>query len=194
MLTCALLAALAGTTLAASGQSHPQSGAAANAVDLNWTPAAMADLSAAAAMKSSFTLDRNLLALAAGMVPSSEPETRRAINKIDGVSVHVLRFGTEGMANETEVAAVREAYHRRGWKHMVTTTDPKAPLHDNTADVWVAMDGTNVRGSVVLVESPKSLTLVTVAGNLSPIDLLRLRGHFGIPRFDGSDLHEMKER
>jgi hypothetical protein len=25
---------------------------------------------------------------------------------------------------------------------------------------------------------------VTVAGNLSPIDLLHLRGHFGIPRFD----------
>jgi hypothetical protein len=36
------------------------------------------------------------------------------------------------------------------------------------------------------------VTLVTVAGNLSPVDLLHLRGHFGIPRFDGdgvSDLH-----
>jgi len=35
-----------------------------------------------------------------------------------------------------------------------------------------------VRGSVVLVEGGKSLTLVSVAGNLSPIDLLHLRGHF----------------
>jgi len=31
---------------------------------------------------------------------------------------------------------------------------------------------------------------VTVAGNLSPVDLLHLRGHFGIPRFEGSDLRD----
>jgi hypothetical protein len=45
---------------------------------------------------------------------------------------------------------------------------------------------------VILAETPKSVTLVTVAGTLSPVDLLHLRGHFGIPRFDGdgvSDLH-----
>jgi hypothetical protein len=48
----------------------------------------------------------------------------------------------------------------------------------------LVLDGTNVRGGVVLVESPKSLTLATVAGNLSPVDMLHLRGHFGIPRFD----------
>jgi len=34
-------------------------------------------------------------------------------------------------------------------------------------------------GAVVLAQTPKSLTLVTIAGNLSPLDLLHLRGHFG---------------
>ncbi len=58
------------------------------------------------------------------------------------------------------------------------------PVHNGTTDVWIVMDGMNVRGAVVLAETPKSLTLVTVAGNLSPVDLLHLRGHFGIPRFD----------
>jgi hypothetical protein len=28
----------------------------------------------------------------------------------------------------------------------------------------------------------------TLAGNLSPLDLLHLRGHFGIPKFDGDGL------
>jgi hypothetical protein len=60
--------------------------------------------------------------------------------------------------------------------------------------VWVVMDGVNVRGAVVLAETPKSLTLVTVAGNLSPVDLLHLRGHFGIPRFDGDDLQNQSRR
>jgi len=54
--------------------------------------------------------------------------------------------------------------------------------------VWLVLDGANVRGGVVLVETPKSLTLATVAGNLSPVDLLHLRGHFGIPRFEGDQL------
>jgi len=39
------------------------------------------------------------------------------------------------------------------------------------------MDGVNLRGAVVMAQTPKSLTLVTVAGNLSPVDLLHLRGH-----------------
>jgi hypothetical protein len=55
-------------------------------------------------------------------------------------------------------------------------------------DVWLVLDGVNVRGAVVLAQTPKSLTLVTIAGNLSPLDLLHLRGHFGIPRFDGDGL------
>jgi len=58
--------------------------------------------------------------------------------------------------------------------------------------VWLVLDGANVRGAVVLAETPKSLTLVTVAGNVSPVDILRLRGHFGIPRFDGDSLSDAK--
>ena len=49
-------------------------------------------------------------------------------------------------------------------------------------------------GAVVLVESPRSLTLATVAGNLSPVDLLHLRGHFGIPRFEGDGLNDAGEK
>ncbi len=52
------------------------------------------------------------------------------------------------------------------------------------------LDGINVRGAVVLAETPKSLTLVTVAGNLSPVDLMHLRGHFGIPRLDADDFRD----
>jgi len=73
----------------------------------------------------------------------------------------------------------------------VTSTDRGGPVHNETADVWVVMDGVNMRGAVVMTETPQSLTLVTVAGNLSPIDLLHLRGHFGIPRFDGDEMRKL---
>ena len=159
-----LLAAIpvlsAGLTCAvALAQLHPQpverDGAAAagagrvesGPVVLDWTPAALEQLSSQAAMKSSFSLDRTLLAAAAGMTPDSEPETRQAINKLDGVSVRVLRFGAGGRT-----------------------------------DLWLVVDGVTVRGAVALVETPMSLTLVTLKGDLSPADLFHLRGHFGIPR------------
>lgn len=129
-----------------------------------------------------------MLGVAAGLVPDSEPETRRAINELEGVSVHFLRFANDGMEDEEQVEAIRAAYHLRGWKHLVTTTRAGGPVHSGNTDVWFVLDGVNVRGAVVLAETPRSLTLVTVAGNLSPIDLLHLRGHFGIPRFDGDDL------
>ncbi len=152
-------------------------------VPLEWTPPALAQLSALAAVKSSFTLDRTMLTAAAALLPDSDATTRQAINKLDGISVHLLRFGSGGIADEEQVDAIRAAYHLRGWKHMVSTTQSGGPVHDETTDVWFVLDGVNVRGAVVLAETPRSLTLVTVAGNLSPVDLLHLRGHFGIPRF-----------
>jgi hypothetical protein len=163
-------------------------------IDLDWTPSALAQLSAQAAAKSSFTLDRAMLAAASGLIPDSEPETRHAIAKIDGISVHLLNFGAAGIADPAQVEALREAYHLRGWKHLVTTTSGSGPLHDGTTDVWLTMEGVNVRGAVVLVQSPKSLTLATLKGDLSPVDLLHLRGHFGIPRFEGDRFKDSKEQ
>lgn len=190
---CAFIAACTLTAGAAIAQQQPAA-VPDNSVSLEWTPPALADLTARAGVKESFTLDRNLLAMAAGMVPESEPQTRQAINKIDGVNVHLLRFGDSGVADEPAVNAIREAYHQRGWKHLVTTTDARSPLHDGTTDVWMVLDGVNVRGAVVLVESPKSVTLVTMKGDLSPVDLLHLRGHFGIPKFDADDFKEVKNK
>jgi hypothetical protein len=159
-------------------------------VPLEWTPPALAQLKAQATVKESFTLDRTLLGFAAGMVPDSQLEDRHVIQKLDGVSVHLMRFGDAGVPDQGAVASIRAAYHLRGWKHLVTTARSGGSVHSATTDVWVVMDGTNVRGAVVLAETPRSLTLVTVAGNLSPIDLLHLRGHFGIPRFDGEGLKD----
>ncbi|MGA2850403.1 MAG: DUF4252 domain-containing protein [Terracidiphilus sp.] len=164
-------------------------------VVLDWTPPALAQLNSEAAVKSSFTLDRTMLGAAVALMPDSDAETKQAIAKIDGVSVHSLRFGAAGVTDEASVDAIRQAYHLRGWKHLVTTdTSKKGSLQNSTTDVWLVLDGVNVRGAVVLAETPKSLTLVTVAGNLSPVDLLHLRGHFGIPSFNGSDFKDAKDK
>jgi len=179
-------------------QNLPSEAIAANPdagpVDLEWTPPALTQLNAQAAAKSSFTLDRTLLGAAASLIPDSERETRQTIRKLDGLSVHLLRFGAAGIPDEALVDALRQTYHLRGWKHLVTTTSAGGPVQSETTDVWVVLDGATVRGGVMLMETSKSLTLVTVAGNLNPVDLLHLQGHFGIPRFEGAPLKEGRDK
>jgi len=163
---------------------------------LEWVPPALTQLSTQALAKESFTLDRNMLAAAAGFLSDADADVKQSLAKVDGVSVHILRFAAEGAADPAAVDAIRESYHLRGWKHVINSSSGGGTVHGGTpngihngsTDVWVVMDGANVRGAVVLVESPRSLTLATMAGNLSPVDLLHLRGHFGIPRFDGEGL------
>jgi hypothetical protein len=159
-------------------------------VVLDWTPPALTELSTMAAVKNSFTLDRNLLGAAASILPDSDAPAKQAMGKLDGVSVHVLRFGADGIPDERAVDAIRDSYHLRGWKHIVTTSRGGGPIHDDVTDVWMVLDGVNVRGAVVLAETAKSLTLVTIAGNLSTVDLLHLRGHFGIPKFDTGETQQ----
>jgi hypothetical protein len=167
-----------------SPNSDPSPNASLSPVPLEWVPPALEQLNTLAVTKSSFTLDRNMLSAAAALVPDSEPDDRAVIRKLEGVSVHTMRFNTAGVPDESAVDSIRAAYHLRGWKHVVTTTSAGGPLHNGTTDVWVVMDGVNVRGAVVLSQTPRSLTLVTVAGNLDPVDILHLRGHFGIPAFN----------
>lgn len=151
---------------------------------LEWTPPALSLLSGQAVAKESFTLDRTMLAAAAGLMPDSDADLKQSVAKLDGVSVHVLRFAAGGQADPAQVEAIRQAYHLRGWKHVLSSTNLGGASHSDITDLWLVMDGTNVRGGVVLVESPRSLTLATIAGDLSPIDMLHLQGHFGIPRYD----------
>jgi hypothetical protein len=164
------------------------------AIDLNWVPPAFAQLSAQAAANSSFNLDRDLLVAASSLLPKPDQQTREAIAKLDGISVHLLRFGPDGITDEALVEAVRDAYRQHGWKHLVTSSGGGSPLQSRTVDAWLLLDGANVRGAVVLVETQKSLTLATLKGNLSPVDLLHLRGLFGIPHFAADEFHDAKDK
>lgn len=176
----------------ANAGAQPDPGAYANLspVPLDWTPPALEQLSHIAAMKTSFKLDRNMLGAAAAVLPDEDADARQTLRKLDGVSVHLLRFGQEGMIDPAAIESIRAGYHLRGWKHLVTTTKIGGPIPSDSTDVWLVMDGVTVKGAVILAQTPKSLSLVTVAGNLNPIDIMRLRGHFGIPRIDRHDLHD----
>jgi hypothetical protein len=162
-------------------------------IDLDYMPPALHQLGIQAAVKNSFTFNHDMLVAASSLLSNSDADVKQTVAKIDGVSVHMLRFGQAGIPDEAAVDSIRQAYHLRGWKHLVsTTTGSGGPIHDGTTDVWIVLDGANVKGGVVLAETPRSITLLTIAGNINPVDIMHLRGKFGIPNFNAGDFKDAK--
>lgn len=191
-LTFALLSGVAGAQSPAAGAPPPAATADQGPVDLNYVPQGLRQLSTQAAVKNSFTFDHDMLVAASSLLSSNDADVKQTVAKIDGVSVHALRFGQSGIPDEAAVDSIRQTYHLRGWKHLVSTTGSGGPVHDNVTDVWIVLDGAIVKGGVVLAETPRSLTLVIVAGNISPVDIMHLRGKFGIPNFNAGDFKDAK--
>lgn len=150
---------------------------------LGWVPRGMGALARTAAFHTDFTFDRAMLQIARGMWDGSgDPEFAAAMSRLDGISVHSYHYAAPGMYDPRLLAGVRRQYTAMGWQHLVTAHSRST---DGATDLWISFHDMRATGAVVLFQSPTNLNLIAFSGNLSPLDLLHLRGHFGIPRFRG---------
>jgi hypothetical protein len=156
--------------------------------DDSWIPKGMEALGHHASFHTDFTFDKSMLDMANNFV--GDDDTRRIVAKLRGISVHAFRYPEPGLYDPAVLDSVRAQYHDRGWKHLVTSQSHAAAAHPGRTDVWIRFAHGNVEGMVLLVASETNVNLVAVNGTLSPLDLLHLRGHFGIPRFSGDSLDE----
>lgn len=150
---------------------------------LNWVPRGMEALSRTAAFHTDLTFDRTMLQMASGMWDGPvDPATATAINRLDGISVHVYHYAAAGMYDPRLLEGVRREYSALGWQHLVAT---HSTTREGATDLWISFHHLQATGAVLLFQTASNVNLVAFSGNLSPLDLLHLRGHFGIPRFDG---------
>ncbi|HEY3988960.1 MAG TPA: hypothetical protein VGM02_06660 [Acidobacteriaceae bacterium] len=167
-------------------QSYPQQDASAyppSGSNLNWVPQGMEALGRTAAFHTDFTFDRSMLQLASGIWEGpGDPGLADAVSRLDGISVHSYHYAAPGMYDPRLLDAVRRQYSAMGWQHLVTA---RSASTDGATDLWISFHHMRATGAVVLFQSPTNLNLIAFSGNLSPLDLLHLRGHFGIPRFPG---------
>ncbi len=160
----------------------------------DWIPSGVEQLGRTAAFHTDFTFDRTMLQMASGLMDGGDADTRKAIAKLNGVTVHLYRYAQPGMYDPAQLEGIRQQYKAAGWKHLVSTQSHIAPAPNGMApmpdvqahtDLFLKMQGVDVTGMVVMQASPRNLNVVGLTGDLSPIDLLHLRGHFGIPKFAG---------
>jgi len=156
--------------------------------DDTWIPQGMEALGHHASFANSFTLDKSMLGMASNF--TGDDDTRRIVAKLRGISVHTFRYPEPGLYDPAVLDSVRAQYHERGWKHLVTSQSHAATAHPGRTDVWIRFAHGNVEGMVLLVANQTNVDLVAINGTLSPLDLLHLRGHFGIPRFSGDNFDE----
>jgi hypothetical protein len=165
-------------------------------------PQGMDALAARATFHTDMTFDESMLRAASQIMPD---EDRPIIAKLHSITVHNFRYSAAGLYDPAALEAVRAQY-RDGWTHLVTKqthppavastmTDasgvpiagaPMKPFDPTRTDVWVRMDHTNFAGMVLLVANERNVNLIVIDGMISPIDLLHLRGHFGIPADAGN--------
>jgi len=152
---------------------------------MSWVPRGFEALGQRAAFHTDFTFDRSMLQLAGYFVGDADPDTRNAIAKLNGISVHSYHFAAPGLYDPRALDLIRRQYEASGWKHLVAAHAKGDPFNAGQTDLWINFAHMDVTGMMVLFAGPKDLNLIAFNGDISTVDLLHLRGHFGIPRFPG---------
>jgi hypothetical protein len=148
----------------------------------NWFPQVIENLGQNASSRTEFSLDHSMLVLAS-KADQDDESLRHIIAGVDGVSIHRFRFQSEGMYDPGILNAVRQEYRRAGWQRIAGAHDKNGG--PGSTDLWVHLENNSIRNIDVLFAGRDQVNFVAVSGSISPIDLMHLAGHFGIPKMQG---------
>jgi len=147
-------------------------------------PQALADASRTASTRTEFVLDRPMLELASRFTHDN-PELRKVMAALNAVGVHSFHY-RDGLEPDALLGiSVAQEYRERGFIQLLRKHRNDGGV---VSDLWLRMDGAEVREIAVMWMGPRDVNLVTVSGTLSMADLLKLGGHFGVPKMDGLGL------
>jgi hypothetical protein len=133
------------------------------------------------------TFDRSMMQIAQGLLQQGGLDADRAAAALNSISFDTYRYKEPAFYTPETMAAIIQGFHRAGWKHLVDGNQTPANMaQPRTAitDVWLHFTGSDIDQVTVLVRSTREMSLVQVAGDLRPLDLIHLGGHFGIPKVD----------
>ena len=140
------------------------------------------------ATHSGFVFDKTALTLAQSVLATqSGMDSQRAAAALTGIQVDRYSYQQPAFYTPEAMSALIDGYHAMGWKHLVNANQTPA----NTAqpkqmatDLWLHFSGADIDGVTVLMRGAKDMNVIRISGDLRPLDLLHLGGHFGIPKVD----------
>jgi hypothetical protein len=174
----------------AYSQSTPPVQAAPAVQAREWVPQGVEALGQNASSRTEFTLDHSMLVMASKLDRDNE-DLRRVIAGVNGVSVHSFRFPGAVSFDPLVMDSIKQQYREAGWQHLVSNHKDDRGL---ATDLWIHLDHAAISDIAVLFVGVKQLNFVSVSGSITPLDLLHLSGHFGIPRMDGGVVVPVPDR
>jgi hypothetical protein len=151
------------------------------------TPPSFSDLADQPATHTGFVFDRSMMQVAQGFLASGGLDTQRAAAAVTSISFDTYRYARPAFYTPEAMASLMAAYHAAGWKHLVNGNQSpanSAQPKTNITDLWLHFTGADIDDVTVLIRSPRDMNVIQVAGDLRPLDLIHLSGHFGIPKVD----------
>jgi hypothetical protein len=145
-------------------------------------PQALESLRESASSKTEFTLDHSMLVFASKL-DSDNDDLRRVIAGVSGISVHRFHFAGPGMYDPAALRSVKEEYKSAGWKQLVNNHQKGGG--PGSTGLWVRFENNAISDVAVLLAKEDSVNFIVVSGSISPLDLIHLGGHFGIPKIEG---------
>jgi hypothetical protein len=135
--------------------------------------------------------DRTMMQMVQGLLEQGGLDSDRATASLSSISYDNYRYKEPAFYTPETMASIVERFHRAGWKHLVNgnqTPGNEAQPQTAITDVWLHFSGGDIDHVTVLIRSSRDMNLIQVAGDLRPLDLLHLSGHFGIPKVDPNAL------
>ena len=148
---------------------------------------ALMNLADQPAAHTSFSFDRSELQVAQNLLESNGLDANRAPAALTGISVDNYRYPRNAFYLPETMASIIANYHAAGWKHLVNANQTPANTaqpHSTVTDLWLRFAGPDITGITVLTRSPRDMSVIQIACELRPLDLIHLSGHFGIPKVD----------
>lgn len=149
----------------------------------DWVPSGIQDLGRNASSRSDFSLNHSMLVLASKLDKNDDGDLRRVIAGVNGVSVHSYRFSESGTYDLDTLKSVLQQYHEAGWMQLVGSHSKDGG--PGQTDLWVRFENNAISNIAVLIARQNQLNFFAVSGSISPLDLVHLSGHFGIPKIAG---------
>ena len=148
---------------------------------------ALMNLADQPATHTSFSFDRSELQIAQNLLASGGLDANHAAAALTGISVDNYRYPRPAFYTPENMDAIIASYNAAGWKHLVNANQNSANTaqpRNTVTDLWLHFAGADITGVTVLTRSPRDMSVIQIACELRPLDLVHLSGHFGIPKVD----------
>jgi hypothetical protein len=134
-----------------------------------------------------FVLDRNMMQIAQNALESGGLDPNRAAAALTSISFDQYHYDRPAFYEPEAMQSLIDSYRVSGWKHLVNanqTAANSAQPRSMITDVWLHFSGADINAVTVLERGSHDMNVVQVTGDLRPLELLHLGGHFGIPKMD----------